>query len=60
LRQMLLQSSDNAMEAGAGDFVFGPPVKMAAVFVTALPMLVVYPFLQKYFNKGVLLGAVKG
>ena len=28
--------------------------------VSTLPLLVLYPFLQKYFNKGVMLGAVKG
>jgi len=35
-------------------------VKMAAVVVVMAPILVVYPFLQKYFAKGVLLGSVKG
>lgn len=35
-------------------------LKMAAVVVTALPIMVVYPFLQKYFIQGVTLGGVKG
>lgn len=35
-------------------------VKMATVMVSALPILCVYPFLQKYFVKGVLIGSVKG
>jgi len=35
-------------------------VKMATVVVATLPMLVLYPFLQKYFIKGMLLGSVKG
>lgn len=35
-------------------------VQMAAVVVAALPMIVVYPFIQKHFQKGVLLGSVKG
>ncbi len=60
LRQMLIESSDTGMEQEAGGFEFGPAVKMAAVLLTALPLLVVYPFLQKYFNKGMLLGSVKG
>ena len=34
--------------------------KMAAVVLTALPIIVVYPFIQKYFTTGMLLGAVKG
>jgi ABC-type glycerol-3-phosphate transport system permease component len=32
---------------------------MAAVVLTALPMLIVFPFIQKHFQKGVLIGAVK-
>ncbi|MDR1093131.1 MAG: carbohydrate ABC transporter permease [Clostridiales bacterium] len=35
-------------------------VKMALTVVTCLPVLAVYPFFQKYFTKGVYLGAVKG
>jgi len=35
-------------------------VKMAAMAVTALPVIAVYPFLQKYFVKGMTIGAVKG
>jgi len=34
-------------------------VKAAQVFIGALPILMVYPFLQKYFVKGIVLGAVK-
>ncbi|KRE69731.1 carbohydrate ABC transporter permease [Paenibacillus sp. Soil750] len=35
-------------------------VKMATVMISAIPILIVYPFLQKYFAKGVLIGSVKG
>lgn len=35
-------------------------IKYAVVVVAALPVLAIYPFLQKYFNKGVMLGSVKG
>lgn len=39
-----------------------PPetIKMATVVVAILPVLLIYPFLQKYFIKGMLLGAIKG
>jgi putative aldouronate transport system permease protein len=39
-----------------------PPetIEMAVVVVATLPILIVYPFLQKYFTKGVLTGAIKG
>ncbi|WP_248926047.1 carbohydrate ABC transporter permease [Paenibacillus hamazuiensis] len=59
LRQMLIETA-SSMEADSGGFHYTPAVKMAAVIITALPLLVVYPFLQKYFNKGMLLGSVKG
>jgi len=35
-------------------------IKSAGIIVMVLPMLIVYPFLQKYFVKGVLIGSVKG
>lgn len=34
-------------------------VKAAQLFIGALPILIVYPFLQKYFVKGIVLGAIK-
>ncbi|HIZ37806.1 MAG TPA: carbohydrate ABC transporter permease [Candidatus Ruania gallistercoris] len=34
-------------------------LRMAAVVITALPMIIVYPFIQKHFQKGVLIGSVK-
>lgn len=35
-------------------------IKAASIFVMITPMLIVYPFLQKYFVKGVMIGAIKG
>mgnify|MGYP007017318527 FL=1 len=35
-------------------------LKMAALMLTILPIIIVYPFVQKYFMSGVLVGAVKG
>ena len=35
-------------------------MRMAAVVVVVLPVIIVYPFLQKYFQAGMMVGAVKG
>ena len=35
-------------------------LKMAAVVVTTVPILCIYPFIQKYFAQGAMIGAVKG
>ena len=35
-------------------------MRMAAVVVVVFPVLIVYPFLQKYFESGMMVGAVKG
>jgi putative aldouronate transport system permease protein len=35
-------------------------IKAASVFMAAIPMIAAYPFIQKYFTKGTLLGSVKG
>ncbi|MNG33041.1 hypothetical protein D3C84_1191890 [compost metagenome] len=39
-----------------------PPdtIRMATVVVTTLPLLAIYPFIQKYFIKGMLVGSIKG
>ena len=35
-------------------------IKYALIMVSTVPILVLYPFLQKYFVKGVMIGAIKG
>lgn len=35
-------------------------IKFASIIVASVPMLVIYPFVQKYFNKGIMIGAIKG
>ncbi|GIO15495.1 putative ABC transporter permease protein YtcP [Cohnella xylanilytica] len=62
LRQIVVLASgfDHSSDL---DGVVPPPdqaVKMAVIVVATLPILLVYPFLQKHFAKGALLGSIKG
>ena len=62
LREILFESAESLRtggEEGLQASAIGPQLKMATVIVTVLPIAMVYPFLQKYFVKGVLIGAVK-
>ncbi|ALS29291.1 sugar ABC transporter permease [Paenibacillus sp. 32O-W] len=65
LREILIQGQMQEMQ-GVGDNVHaetvmqGEAIKYAVVIVANLPVLLLYPFLQKYFVKGVMIGAVKG
>lgn len=65
LREILIQNDTSsmvtAMDVGAGDSSFvSETVKYAVIIVSVVPILCVYPFIQKYFTKGVMVGAVKG
>lgn len=35
-------------------------MKYAIIIISTVPLMLVYPFIQKYFVKGIMLGAVKG
>lgn len=62
LREILIQNSTNYMsgDASAGDVeAVGESIKYATIIVATLPILAVYPFLQKYFVKGVMIGSIK-
>lgn len=52
-----ISSNTSSMEAAARNFDMG--IKMAAVIVTTLPIMCVFPFLQKHFTKGIMIGAIK-
>lgn len=62
LREILLQNDTSAMTAGAGadDYLISETIQFATIVVATLPILTIYPFIQKYFVKGVMIGAVKG
>jgi putative aldouronate transport system permease protein len=61
LRNILMASGMNEyVEVNAfGDAPISA-IKAASVFMSAIPMVIAYPFIQKYFTKGTLLGSVKG
>ena len=61
LREVLIRSRADLLQFE--DFQLNVPpetVKMSLVVITVAPIMVVYPFLQKYFVKGVLVGSIKG
>ncbi len=60
LQQMSLDMNPDAAAIASTANIVSESVKSAGVVVLIVPMLLVYPFLQKYFVKGVTLGAVKG
>lgn len=63
LREILINNSTANMTgtAGIGEAaLIGESIKYATIMVATLPILAVYPFLQKYFVKGVMIGALKG
>lgn len=53
-------NNSQASSAGGDSLVIEDSIKFATILVTTLPILIVYPFLQKYFVKGAMVGAVKG
>jgi putative aldouronate transport system permease protein len=58
----VLASGGLGDSSSAGETVafYGQSVKMAVIVVSTIPILIVYPFLQKHFAKGALLGSIKG
>lgn len=61
LRSFVLQGVDvpGALDVGSGQ-VASLAVQMAVVVIAIVPVLLVYPFVQKHFSSGVMIGAVKG
>lgn len=63
LREILISNDTSSMTAGGvSEDVnsIAETIKYAVIVVSTVPILCVYPFLQKYFAKGALVGAVKG
>lgn len=64
LREILIDNDTTSMTAGSGDasdiMSIAESVKYAVIVFATVPILCVYPFLQKYFVKGIMIGSVKG
>ncbi|MGN1146785.1 MAG: carbohydrate ABC transporter permease [Lachnospiraceae bacterium] len=56
----LMESGGQVSEAAIKSALGGKTIKYTISMVTVIPILVVYPFMQRYFEKGIMLGAVKG
>lgn len=62
LREILIANDTTSMTTGvaSGDQMqIGETIKYATIIIATVPILFLYPFLQKYFVKGVMIGAVK-
>ena len=62
LRELLITNSTDSLTTGVGaadSESVGRTIQYAAIVVSIVPILMVYPFVQKYFVKGVMIGAIK-
>ena len=70
LREILIENQMKADMMAAGAYVdellldaqvkAASLIRYAVIIVSSLPVLIIYPFLQKYFDKGVMIGSIKG
>lgn len=60
LRRLVITTEGDPLLPVSSVFETAETVKAAVIMFTALPILIVYPFLQKYFVKGTLVGSLKG
>lgn len=63
LREILISNDVSSMtqgSSGADVAAVAESIKYATIVVATLPILMVYPFVQKHFAKGVMIGAIKG
>ena len=61
LRNYLVAEGETSQSnATQENFVVREAIQSAMIIISLIPIMMVYPFLQKYFTKGVMLGAVKG
>lgn len=59
LRSILITSEVHASGMGLDAVLMNEQMKYAVIVIACFPIMILYPFIQKYFEKGVLIGAVK-
>ena len=60
LREIVMSNDSTGIGGNSGDVeAIGATIRYATIIVATLPILCAYPFLQKYFTKGIMVGAVK-
>lgn len=59
LRSILITSEVQASGMGLDAVLMNEQMKYAVIVIACFPIMILYPFIQKYFEKGVLIGAVK-
>ncbi|MED5016602.1 carbohydrate ABC transporter permease [Paenibacillus chibensis] len=63
LREILLISQSDAVDANVGlenKVLLAESIKYAVIMISSLPILIMYPFVQRHFVKGVMIGSIKG
>lgn len=58
--KQFVEAVNVSVEEGMTTNLIAENIKAASIVISMLPMLVVYPFVQKFFTKGIMIGAVKG
>ncbi|WP_349671316.1 carbohydrate ABC transporter permease [Lacrimispora sp.] len=58
--KQLIESVAISQQEGVASQLVADNIKSASIVISMTPMLIAYPFIQKYFTKGIMLGAVKG
>lgn len=63
LREILLISQTDAVDGNVGlesKVLLAESIKYAVIIISSLPILIMYPFVQRHFVKGVMIGSIKG
>jgi len=60
INSQMQQMMDQAGESAAAQLLMAESIKYALIIVTSIPVLLLYPLLQRYFVKGMMIGAIKG